>query len=74
MSISFKSLLKFILIAIVILIVIVSLFYTSVYIGVFGKLPTTDELKNISNEQASLVLSSDSTVIGKFFVVIRTNI
>ncbi len=74
MSISFKSLLKFILIAIVILIVIVSLFYTSVYIGVFGKLPTTDELKNISNEQASLVLSSDSTVIGKFFAENRTNI
>ncbi|MBN2614872.1 MAG: transglycosylase domain-containing protein [Bacteroidales bacterium] len=50
------------------------LFFVTVYIGVFGVLPNKTKLRSISNEQASLVYSSDSVLIGKYFAENRTNV
>jgi penicillin-binding protein 1A len=46
----------------------------SVNYGVFGKLYSAEELKGFKNETASLVLSEDGALIGKFFAENRTNI
>ncbi|MDT8401134.1 MAG: transglycosylase domain-containing protein [Bacteroidales bacterium] len=56
------------------LIILLGLFYILVLSGVFGTLPGKDDLLEISNEEASLVYSSDSVLIGKFFAKDRTNI
>lgn len=50
------------------------LFFLMVLIGAFGPLPDKEELSAISNEEASLVFSSDSRLIGKYFAENRTNI
>lgn len=51
-----------------------ALFFASVYLGVFGTIPGKTKLLSISNEQASLVYSSDSVLIGKYFAENRTNV
>ena len=50
-----------------------ALFYYSVRIGIFGKLPTTEELQHIRNSQASELISADGKVMGRYFVQNRTN-
>ena len=69
-----KILFKYIIGLLVIGIVLLAMFFGAVYAGVFGPLPTTDELSTIQNEEASLVLSSDGNIIGKYFAENRTNI
>jgi penicillin-binding protein 1A len=49
-------------------------FFLMVDRGFFGHLPDKAELAAISNEEASLVYSSDSILIGKYFAENRTNI
>lgn len=51
-----------------------TLFFLSIYIGVFGSLPNNDELAAIHKEEASLVLSSNGSLLGKYFAENRTNI
>ncbi|MEI7981614.1 MAG: transglycosylase domain-containing protein [Bacteroidota bacterium] len=51
-----------------------ALFFSLVYLGAFGSLPGKDELAAIRQEEASLVFSSDGTVIGEFFAKNRTSI
>ncbi len=41
---------------------------------VFGKLPSTEELAALRNEEATLILSSNGAVIGKVFAENRTNV
>jgi penicillin-binding protein 1A len=56
-------------------ITVVSVFFVlSVYFGAFGKLHSREELKNYENAVASVVLSSEGDLIGKFFSENRTNI
>jgi penicillin-binding protein 1A len=50
------------------------LLFFAVYSGLSGSLPNKEALKAFSNEEASLVISSDSVIIGKFFAENRTNI
>ncbi len=45
-----------------------------VRVGVFGELPTEEELGDIRHEQATLVLAADGTLIGKLFAKDRTNV
>lgn len=45
-----------------------------VRMGFFGALPAADDLANIRHEQATLVLASDGSVIGKLFAEDRTNV
>lgn len=69
-----KKLIKPILISIALLVVLVAFFFGLVYAGVFGKLYTREELKEFSNETASVVQSEDGKIIGKFFSENRTNV
>ena len=55
-------------------ILLFTIFFLTVYLGAFGKLPGKDELSAINNEEASLVYSSDSVLIGEYFAENRTNI
>ncbi len=55
-------------------VLILSGFVVAVYYGVFGPFPTTEELSSIQNEEASLVLSNNGEIIGKYFAENRTNI
>lgn len=50
------------------------LFFLLIYVGAFGPLPNKEELSAISNEEASLVFSSDGKLIGKYFAENRSNI
>ncbi len=69
----FKKLLKYLLITIVIGILGISLFIAAVYHGVFGPLYTAEELKEFKNETATLVLSEEGSIIGKFYAENRIN-
>lgn len=69
-----KRLLKIFFLLFLLIGLLIGLFVGSVYIGIFGPLPEKKELAGITNEQASLVLASDGTLIGKFFAENRTNI
>lgn len=42
--------------------------------GVFGELPSEEELSSIQHEQATLVLDRDGELIGKLFAEDRTNV
>ena len=42
--------------------------------GTYGNLKSPEELKNFRNDQASLVLSDDGELIGKYFSENRTNV
>lgn len=50
------------------------LFLTSVRLGLFGKLPTFDDLENPESNLASEVVSSDGKVLGTYFVQNRSNV
>ncbi|WP_241485200.1 transglycosylase domain-containing protein [Psychroserpens damuponensis] len=47
------------------------LFWFSVYIGLWGKLPTKADLKDIKQAEASLLLDVDSELLGKYFIFDR---
>lgn len=69
-----KRIIKISLTTIIVGIILLGAFFASVFIGIFGPLPDKTELGKITNEEASLVLSSDGTLIGKYFAENRTNI
>lgn len=46
----------------------------SVYAGLWGKLPTYDELRNIRNVEASMLYSEDGELLGKYYTENRTNV
>ncbi|MCB9034875.1 MAG: penicillin-binding protein [Chitinophagales bacterium] len=52
----------------------VSLFFLFVRLGLFGKLPTFDEIENPNSNLASEIYSADSVLIGKYYVNNRSNI
>jgi len=47
------------------------LFWFSVYIGLWGKLPSKDDLKGIQQAEASLLLDANSELLGKYFIFDR---
>lgn len=47
------------------------LFYLSIYFGAFGKLPTTEELSSISQEESTQLLDRNEELIGKYFIYDR---
>jgi penicillin-binding protein 1A len=69
-----KKILKYIIVLLGTVILLMVLLIVSVRIGIFGSLPDKKELASISNEEASLVFSSDNVIIGKYFAQNRTNI
>lgn len=64
----------YIILLLVTVLVLAGLLFLSVHLGFFGALPDKNELASISNEEASLVYSSDNVIIGKYFAENRTNI
>ncbi len=50
------------------------IFLSLVYIGLFGRIPTTEELKNVKNNSATEVYSTDKELIGKFYIENRRSI
>lgn len=63
--------LKWTLIVFASLIAIFILFYFSLYFGVFGEIPTTKDLKDLKQNQATQVISSDGDLIGKYYIFDR---
>jgi penicillin-binding protein 1A len=70
----FNKILKYISVFITLTIVLIGLLFFLIFFGAFGHLPDKNELSAIRNEEASLVYSSDSILIGKYFARNRTNI
>ena len=53
---------------------LLTLFIGSVYLGLFGHIYSNKELKDFRNHSASLVLSDNGSIIGRFFSENRTNV
>ncbi len=43
-------------------------FFGLIYFGAFGKLPTTEDLKDIHNHEASEIYSADGELLGKYYI------
>lgn len=63
--------LKWSLIAIASIIVVFIIFYFSIFFGLFGKIPSNADLKNLKQNQATQVLSSEGDLIGKYYIFDR---
>ncbi len=63
--------LRYTIIFILIFVSLTFLFVTSVYIGIWGKLPSKKELSTLKYQQASEVYSADSILIGKYYLLDR---
>jgi len=48
-----------------------ALFWCSVYVGLWGTLPSEENLKDIKQAEASLLLDADSELLGKYFIFDR---
>lgn len=68
------KLLKYFVLVIIAIISIGTLFIATVYVGLWGKLPTYDELRHIRNNEASILYTEDGEMIGKYYIENRTNI
>ncbi len=53
---------------------VIGIFLSLVYIGLFGRIPTIGELKNVQNNSATEVYSIDKQLIGKFYIENRRSI
>ncbi|MEY8847503.1 transglycosylase domain-containing protein [Psychroserpens sp. XS_ASV72] len=47
------------------------LFFFSVYIGLWGKLPTKSELKDLNQAEATVLLDANEELLGKYFIFDR---
>lgn len=65
---------KIILVGSAVILFIPLFFISSVYSGVFGHLPGRKQLLNYKNAMASVVLSAEGEIIGKFYSENRTEI
>ncbi|WP_422362202.1 transglycosylase domain-containing protein [Reichenbachiella sp.] len=50
------------------------LFFSAVHSGVFGPMPSNDDLENLINSQASEVYSQDDQLIGRYFLENRSEV
>ncbi len=69
-----RRIFKYALILIAITILTGILLVYSVYSGLWGKLPDYHELRNIRNDEASLLYSEDGELLGKYYIENRTNV
>lgn len=67
-----KRVLKFFLKASLLVLLLVSLFVGSVYLGFYGPLPSKQELLKIKNSEASEVYSADGVLLGKYYLQDRS--
>lgn len=69
-----KRILRLSIYAILLLILGLFALFGSVYIGLFGPLPSADDLKSIKNNNASEVVGSDGGILGKYFIQNRSSV
>jgi penicillin-binding protein 1A len=69
-----KKGLKLIVILIVVGFILLSLIFASVFFGFTGHVPTTAQLHEIKNPQASEVFSEDGKLLGRYYVENRSNV
>ncbi len=50
------------------------MFYLAVYMGFFGRLPTTSDLRDKQNNTASEVYAADGELLGRYYIQDRTNV
>jgi penicillin-binding protein 1A len=53
---------------------LLGLFFFTVYIGLLGKIPTTDELNRIKTPNATEIFSSDGKLLGRYYVENRSSV
>ncbi len=63
--------LKWALILIGVPIILFLVFFTSIYFGLFGHIPTKSELAELQQNKATQVLASNGKLIGKFYIFDR---
>jgi len=68
------SFFKFTLKTVAVLFFLASLLFILVFIGVFGPVPSNQQLRVINNPVASEVLSADGKVLGRYYVENRSNV
>ncbi len=54
--------------------VLFAVFFATVYMGYWGKIPDYSDLKNIEKAQASELYSIDNKILGKFYLENRTSV
>lgn len=69
-----KKIFKVLFIILAILVIAISTFLLTLYLGGFGKIPSQSELQELKNENASLIYSDQGKIIGKIYAVNRTNV
>ena len=69
-----RFLIKFGLLGLFFAILAFGLLFSSVYIGLWGKLPDYYTLKNIKNAEASEIYSEDGILLGRVYAENRTNV
>lgn len=69
-----KKIIKIIVKLVFVGVLILGFFFAAIYYNVFGHLYSEKELKQFKNETASLVLSDNGKILGKYFAENRTNI
>ena len=55
------------------LIVLITLFFIAVTYGLFGSMPTFEELENPQSNLATEIISSDNKLLGKYYIENRSN-
>ncbi len=48
--------------------------FLAVLLGIFGKIPSVNELKNVQNYLASEIYSADDQLLGRYYIQNRTNV
>lgn len=65
---------KYLLLIFLLVAIAGGLFVYSVYSGLWGNLPSYAELREIRNDEASVLYSEDGEIIGKYYIENRTNV
>jgi penicillin-binding protein 1A len=69
----YKKYVKGFWISYLVVIVLIALFFISVTYGLFGKMPTFEELENPKSNLATEVISVDGKLLGKYYIENRSN-
>ena len=69
-----KKIIKFLLIGGMLGILLLGVFFVSVYFGLWAEVPSKDRLKQIETATASEIYSSDNKILGRIYLQNRTNI
>jgi penicillin-binding protein 1A len=63
--------LRWSLVALASLITLFFIFYFSIFFSVFGKIPSTHDLRGLEKNKTTQVLSSEGNLIGKYYIFDR---